>query len=339
MQLSFSSVEYLNKTKQTKKDKFLASMEEIIPFKEWCAIIEPYYPKPGKGRRPYPLEVMLRMYLVSLWFNTSDIATEELVQDSRAVRNFVSEYEPDSTTLENFRHLLEKHNLNRKILDDMVQCLREKNVILNSGTIVDATIIAAPNSEKNKDKKPNPEMAFARKGGVKYFGMKAHIGVDSDTALVHSVVTTPADVSDVTMGGSVLTGEESKVWGDAGYIGLDKRIDVCEKFQDGTSIVEEFQTHKQDRTRYERFIKRDGVEFIINKKRSQVITDEDKEAEKEKSRVRIKVEWAFLKLKHLFGFRKTRLRTIEKNHNCLCMMFTLVNILTCKERGYEVKMT
>jgi IS5 family transposase len=333
MQTSFAALEFLSNPKKTRKEVFLKKMEEIIPFDDWCRIIEPYYPKAGNGRKPYPIQTMLRMYLISQWYSTSDIETEELVIENMPIRLFVGELSPDSTTLENFRHLLEKHNLNQLIFDDLRDRLTKSGVILNKGTIVDATLIAAPDSNKNKDKKANPNMGSTYKHNKHYFGLKSHTGMDETNGIVTAVVTTKANVSDVAVGNELLTGNEAKVWADAGYCGLDKREEVCEKFADGTGQTERVKVNGRN---VDRLVKRNDVEFLINKKHKLVTTAEAKKIENEKSRTRVKVEWAFQKLKHIFKFRKTRLRTIEQNHNKLLMLYTLVNILTCSQKGIPV---
>jgi len=335
-QISFSEIEYQGKRKKTQKEKFLERMRAIIPMDKWCAIIRPYYYENGNGRQPIPLDTMLRMYLVSLWYNLSDEAAEDLIYESMSVRNYVgiTGDAPDSTTLCKFRHILENNNLTKVIFDELTKLLETKKVMFKKGTIVDATIIDAPHSTKNKDKKPTPEMSATFKKGPRY-GLKAHIGVDRDSGLVHSVAITTAKEQDIANAVKVLHGKEEIVQGDAGYVSIEKRLDICELYQDGTGQTEKLERgHKK---KISTFKKRTDVKFVINKKRSQIITKEDKEAEREKSRVRWKVENPFCIVKHIFGFRKTRYRTMAKAAHKLLMLFALANLYHCVQRKITLK--
>jgi IS5 family transposase len=337
-QISFSEVEYRVKRKKTQKEKFLEKMRSIVPLERWCEIIRPFYYENGNGRQPISLAVMLRMYLVSLWYNLSDEAAEDLIIESLSVRNYVgiTGDAPDSTTLCKFRHILENNNLTKIIFDELTALLQEKKILFKEGTIVDATIIEAPDSTKNKDKKSNPEMRSTKKGNNNYFGLKAHIGVDKDSGLVHGVAVTTANVSDVEMANEVLHGDEKEVRGDAGFIGLEKREEICEIYKDGTGRKEK-QKPSHGKKRADTFVKKSGVSFIVNKKRSQVITEEDKAEEKAKSQVRAKVEHAFCIVKHLFGFRKARYRTLTKSTHQLLMLFALANLYRCVMRKICLK--
>jgi len=205
--------------KPTRRDQFLAEMEEVIPWRDLCKVIKPFYPKPkGAGRPPVGLERMLRIHFLQHWFNLSDPAVEEALYDSRAMRRFVGidlgrEPAPDETTVCNFRHLLEAHNLGDQLFAMINAYLQENGLKVSTGTIVDATIIDAPSSTKNKDGERDPSMHQTRKGNQWYFGMKGHIGVDSQTKLIHSVAATAANVHDSQLLGDLLHGDETRVWG------------------------------------------------------------------------------------------------------------------------------
>jgi len=304
----------------------------------WCEIIRPYYYENGNGRQPIPLAIMLRMYLVSLWYNLSDEAAEDLIYESFSVRNYVgiTGDAPDSTTLCKFRHVLEKNNLTQRIFEELRKVFEDKKIICKEGTIVDATIIAAPDSTKNKDRKPNPEMKAVKKGGKTYFGLKAHIGVDKKSGMVHSVAVTPANVSDIEMANAVLHGKEKEIYGDAGFIGLEKREEICEKYSDGSGRKEK-QKPSHGKKRPDTFVKREDVKFIISKKRKSVITEEDKAEERAKAQVRAKVEHAFCALKHIFGFRRARYRELIKTTHQLLMLFALVNVYRCAQRKLSLR--
>ena len=211
--------------KKTRKEQFLEEMETIIPWQQLTEAIEPFYPNPqGAGRRPIGIERMLRIQFLQHWFNLSDSAVEESLYDSRAMRNFVGidlgrEPAPDETTICKFRHLMEEHNLGDQLFHLVNDYLQENGLQVSRGTIVDATIITAPGSTKNREKKRDPEMKVTRKGNQWYFGMKAHIGVDSKTKLIHSVVATAANVHDSQVIGDLLHGDETRLWGDSAYTG------------------------------------------------------------------------------------------------------------------------
>ena len=201
-QLSFSDIEYSNRRRTTKREEFLNSMEKIIPWVHWIGIIQPYYYNNKRGRKPISIEVMLRMYLMQNWFNLSDEGMEEAIYDSYAMRsflkiNFIDEQVPDATTLLKFRHLLEKHHIGEKIFQDVNDRLEKAGLIMHGGSIVDATIIAAPSSTKNKDGKRDPEMHQTKKGNQWYHGMKVHAGVDAGSGYVHTITGTAANVHDI----------------------------------------------------------------------------------------------------------------------------------------------
>lgn len=231
--MSFSDYEYASKRKQTRRERFLAEMDQVVPWAGLVALIEPYYPKAGMGRRPYPLETMLRIHLLQNWFSLSDPAMEEALYEITPMRQFagltLSAPIPEDTTVMNFRHLLEKHQLAVGILEVINGYLQGKGLSLRQGTIVDATIIHAPSSTKNKEGKRDPEMHQTKKGNQYYFGMKAHIGADVESGLVHHVHGTAANVADVTQVAELLHGEENAVYADAGYTGVDKRDEHVER--------------------------------------------------------------------------------------------------------------
>jgi len=297
--------------KKTRKEQFLDDMERIIPWKELCEAIEPFYPKPqGAGRRPIGIERMLRIYFLQHWFNLSDPAAEEVLYDSRAMRQFVGidlgeEPAPDETTICKFRHLMESHNLGDRLFNLVNQYLDENGLKVNRGTIVDASIINAPSSTKNKKKQRDPDMHQTRKGNQWYFGMKAHIGVDSKTKLIHSVVATPANVHDSVILGDLLHGEETRVWGDSAYAGQG-------------DVISDHAPRARDFT---------------NKKGSRYVTlsDADRSRNRNKSKVRAKVEHIFGVMKCRFGFTKVRYKGLDKNAHHLFVSCALVNLVMAKK--------
>ena len=211
---------------------FLEEMEQVVPWRELCALIEPHYPKPGNGRPPVGVERMLRIYFLQQWFNLSDPAVEEALYDSAVMRQFVGidlgqEPVPDETTVCKFRHLLEEHQLGEQILGTVNLHLQAQGVRITTGTIVDATILHAPTSTKNREQQRDPEMHQTKKGKQWYFGMKAHVGVDSKTKIIHTAVATAANVADSAVLPDLLHGEETRVWGDQAYRGQTEVIQEC----------------------------------------------------------------------------------------------------------------
>jgi len=292
--------------KPTRREQFLNEMDQVIPWAELSAVIEPFYPKgEGRGRPPIGVERMLRIHFLQHWFNLSDPAVEEALYDSRAMRRFVGidlgrEPAPDETTICKFRHLLERHNLGDRLFALIAEYLQENGLKVTTGTIVDATIISAPSSTKNKDRKRDPEMHQTRKGNQWYFGMKAHIGVDSRSKLIHSVAATAANVHDSQLLPDLLHGEETRVWGDSAYTGQGKVI-------------------RQHAPRAKDFTHKKG-------NRHQALRDTERAKNRTKSRVRAKVEHPFLVLKRIFGFDKVRYRGLDKNANWLFVACGLVNL-------------
>ena len=297
--------------RKSRRELFLDEMELVVPWAELQALIEPHYPKAGNGRRPVGLSIMLRTYFMQQWFNLSDPGVEEALYESPTLRRFAgvdlgAAPAPDETTVLRFRHLLEKHDLCGAMLDAVNLHLEAKGIRIATGTIVDATIIHAPSSTKNEKKERDPAMHQTRKGKQWYFGLKAHIGVDSKEGTVHSVATSAAHVSDVHMLPDLLHGEERKVWGDGGYQGQTRAIQqAAPKAQDMTC----------KRTRFKNY-----VDEVAKKKNTT------------KSRVRAKVEHVFRILKRLFGFDKVRYRGIAKNHHRLCANFALINLYLHRKR-------
>jgi IS5 family transposase len=295
--------------KKTRRAEFLEEMELVVPWAELVALVEPHYPKAGNGRRPVGVERMLRMYFLQQWFNLSDPAVEEALYDSPLMREFVGidlgrEAVPDETTVCKFRHLLEEHQIGAVMLATVNEHLQEKGVHIATGTIVDATIIHAPSSTKNRKQERDPEMHQTKKGKQWYFGMKAHVGVDSKTKLIHSAVATAANVADSTVLPELLHGEETKVWGDQAYRGQTEAIHaVAPRAQDLTC----------QRYRY-----KDRID------------EEARERNRTKSQVRSKVEHVFQIMKLKFGFVKVRYRGLGKNANRLFATCALVNLFTAR---------
>src|ERR1039457_5958669 len=297
--------------RKSRRELFLDEMERIVPWAELSALAEPHYAKAGNGRRPVGLAIMLRTYFLQQWFNLSDPGVEEALYESAALRRFVGvdlgvAPAPDETTICRFRHLLEKHSLGEEMLETVNYHLAAKGIQIATGTIVDATIIHAPSSTKNKSGERDPEMHQTKKGKQWYFGLKAHIGVDSKQGVVHSVCTSSASVADKHMLPDLLHGEERKVWGDGGYQGQGEAIrQAAPRAQDMTSR----------RVHYKNFV--DELQRAKNRV---------------KARVRAKVEHPFRILKRIFGFEKVRYRGIQKNHHRLCASFALVNLYLHRRR-------
>lgn len=238
-QTSFASAEYAGKKRRTRREKFLAEMESVVPWARLEALIEPHYPKSGNvGRPPIGLPRMLRMYFLQQWYTLADEALEDALYDSQAMREFVGidlgrQNVPDATTLLKFRRLLEEHQLGAAILAEVNAHLTERGLLMREGTVVDATIIAAPPSTKNSKGERDPEMHQAKKGEQWHFGMKMHTGVDADSGLVHSVVCTAANEADVAHAHELLHGQETTVGADSGYTGLHKREEIVQAQRDG----------------------------------------------------------------------------------------------------------
>ena len=310
-QMSFGDAEYAGKRKKTRREVFLEEMEQVVPWKSLLGLIEPIYPEAGRGRHPYPLETMLRVHLMQNWFGLSDPAMEEALYEITPMRTFagltLTKAIPDETTILNFRHLLEEYELAPEILRRVNAYLSRKGLILKRGSIVDATIIAAPSSTKNATGERDPEMHQTKKGNQWHFGMKAHIGVDADSGLVHTVTTTPANEADVEVVDELLHGKEQVVHADAGYTGADKRVE------------------------------RKNLTWQIAAKRGRIKAMADGRAkraleriEKAKASVRAKVEHPFRVIKRQFGLTKVRFRGLAKNTAQLHSLFALANLVIAR---------
>jgi IS5 family transposase len=313
-QTSFAELEYISKKKQTRRERFLAQIEAATPWAQLVAVIEPHYPKGNRGRPPIGLERMLRMYIAQNCFGLSDEGIEDALYDSQAIRRFVGidlgrEAAPDATTLLKFRRLLEEKNLTAAIFETINAQLAEKGLLMRQGTIVDATIIAAPSSTKNSTGERDKEMHQTKKGNQWHFGMKAHVGVDADSGLVHTVVGTAANVNDVTQAHHLLHGKETDVFGDAGYQGADKREENRDK-QVSWHIA-----------------MRPGKRKALPETPWGVVMDK---LEQVKARIRAKGEHAFHVIKNLFRHRKTRYRGLEKNTKQLYTLFGLANLVLAR---------
>lgn len=291
----------------TRKAEFLARMEGLVPWAHFCAVIEPHYPKAGNGRPPVGLERMLRMYLLANWFNLSDEACEDALYDIAAFRDFCRidlgrERVPDATTLLNFRHLLEKHEIGAALFAKVGELLLANGMKLSGGTIVDATLIAAPPSTKNQEQSRDPEMHQSKKGNQWYFGMKLHIGADSQSGLVHSASVTAGNVHDSQELANLLHGEETRLYGDSAYRGEKQR----ERLKHIAPNAKDFTNKRAYNNR--------------------ALTDADKQTNRRKSAVRAKVEHPFLTLKRIWGFAKARYRGLAKNANRAYAMLALINV-------------
>jgi transposase, IS5 family len=309
-QLSFSDAEQDTKRKKTRREVFLDEMDKVVPWAALESVIEPHYPRAGKGRHPYPLRTMLRVHLMQQWYALSDPAMEESLYEIASMRRFARlslarGTIPDETTILNFRHLLEKHALADRILETVNGLLVRKGLMLKQGTIVDATIIAAPSSTKNDSGTRDPEMHQTKKGNQWYFGMKAHVGSDAETGLVHTVEGTAANVADVTVAHELLHGEEEVVFADAGYQGVAKRPENKEK---------KIEWH---------VAMRPGKRRALSESQADRIRDR---IERLKAQVRAKGEHAFRVVKRQFGYVKVRYRGLAKNTAQLRTLFALANL-------------
>ncbi len=307
-ELTFASLESAHKKHKTRRERFLERTEALTPWAELEPTIEPHYPKPGRGRRPYPLSVILRVHLVQLCCNLSDPAMEDLLYEAESVRRCcglsLSGAIPDESTILHFRHLLEQQQLGEALLETINARLAGQGLRLSAGTIVDASIIAAPSSTKNQRRARDPEMHQTRKGNEWHFGMKLHIGVDADTGLTHSLSTTAANAADVTEAHRRLRGGEREAHGDAGCQGAERRPEAA------GSAVEW------------RVAMRPG--------RRRRLAPDSALAERERASLRAKVEHPFPYLKQRFGDRRTRYRCLVKNHQRLALLLGLANLLTAE---------
>lgn len=315
MQASFSELEYSTKKKQTRRDRFLSQIEAVTPWSALTQVIAPHYPSGGgRGRPPVGLERILRMYVAQQCFGLSDEGIEDALYDSQAIRRFVGidlgrESAPDATTLLNFRHLLEEHNLTESIFNAINAHLASKGLFLREGTIVDATLIAAPPSTKNRTGERDADMHQTKKGNQWHFGMKAHIGVDAQSGLVHTLVGTAAHVHDVTQAQALLHGDETDVFGDAGYRGVEKREENLE-------------------------LPVTWHVAMCPGKRKQLpgtpLGELMEKVEQAKASIRAKVEHPFHAVKNLFHHRKTRYKGLAKNTAQLFSLFGFANLMLAR---------
>ena len=297
--------------KPTRRDAFLEMMNRVVPWDALCAVVEPHYPKKGNGRPPIGLERMLRIHFLQHWFNLADLACEEALYDSASLRRFAgidlgSEPVPDATTLLKFRRLLEQHKLAERLFAEVGRVLQGSGMTLKTGTIVDATIIAAPSSTKNADRQRDPEMHQTRKGKQWYFGMKLHIGVDSQSGLAHSAVVTPANIHDKHPLPDLLHGHERRVYGDSAYTSQKELI------QSKAPKAKDFTNER---------VRKAGQ-----------VNDVKRAKNRSKSKIRARVEHVFAVVKRLWGFSKVRYRGLAKNASRAFTALALANIYLARHR-------
>ena len=312
-QMAMAMTGYFDKGKKTRREQFLAEMEQVVPWQRLYALLEPHYPKgnPAGGRPRLPLERMLRIYCLQQWYNLSDPAAEEALYDSLTMRRFAgvstdADVIPDETSILNFRRLLEKHQLTERVFAEINAHLCERGLVVGKGTIVDATIINAPSSTKNVEKKRDPEMHQTRKGKQWYFGMKVHTGIDADSGLVHTVIATSANVADVNVLGELLHGQEDSLHGDSAY--------------HSKALQEQAEEA--------------GIAFNINQRGSSTcpLTQRQRARNRRLSRIRATVEHPFLVVKRLWGHSKVRYRGITKNSAQMHTLFALANLYRVRYR-------
>jgi transposase, IS5 family len=316
-QRTFASLSFEAKKKPTRRERFLTEMEQVVPWDALLALVEPHYPKSGRrGRPPMPVLTMLRIHFMQQWYAMSDPGMEDALYEIESMRRFAGlelneEAIPDETTILKFRRFLEKHALAPKLLAAVNTHLSGKGLLLRQGTIVDATIIHAPSSTKNKDRSRDPDMHQTRKGNQWYFGMKAHIGVDVESGLVHTVTTTPANVADVSETSKLLHGEEKSVHADAGYTGAQKRADL-----------------KGCKAQWHIAAKRGTIKAMPQSE----YKDATKELETIKAAIRSRVEHPFRVIKRQFGYQKVRFKGLAKNTAQVLTLFALSNLWMVRKK-------
>lgn len=322
-QQSLADMEYANRKRKTKREEFLEIMDEVIPWEEWVAIVEPYYPNGKRGRPPRGVETMLRMYLLQNWFNLSDEGVEDAIYDSYAFRKFMQvdflgeEQVPDATTLCKFRKLLGDNGITKLLFDAIKEFLDRHGKLMHGGTIVDATIIEAPTSTKNADKKRDPEMHSVKKGNEWHFGERIHIGVDAGGGYIHSMEVTAANVGERDMVPALLREDDKVAYGDAGYVGIAKRPEI--QADPHLSSID-YRINSSNRYHWKKLAP--GFDW-------------DRYIEYQKSRVRCKVEYAFLIIKQRFGYRKVRYRGISKNRTHAYTLCALANLYLLAQSGWR----
>ena len=315
-QPSFTDMEYAQRKRKTKRDEFLAIMEEVIPWDEWTSIIAPYYPKGKRGRPTRGMETMLRMYLLANWFNLSDEGVEEAIYDSYAFRHFMKidftdeEQVPDATTLCKFRKLLDENGVTKLFFGSIKQFLDKHGKLMHGGSIVDATLIDAPSSTKNATKQRDPEMHQTRKGNQWYFGAKIHTGVDAGTGYIHSLEVTAANVADIAVAAKLIREDDQVIYGDAAYSGIEKREEI--KSSKHLSSIE-YRVNSQKPYRKNKWEAGPGTWWYAK-------------MEYDKSRIRSKVEYGFLIIKRIFGYSKVRYRGLAKNLTHAYMLCSCANL-------------
>lgn len=321
-QQSFADIEYGNRKRRTKRDEFLAAMEEVIPWGEWIALVEQYYPSGKRGRPPRGVETMLRMYMLSNWYNLSDEGIEDAIYDSYAFRKFMrvdflgEEQVPDATTLCKFRKLLHENGIADQIFNAVRKFLDEHGRMMHGGSIVDATIVDAPTSTKNAQNQRDQEMHSVKKGNQWYFGERIHIGVDAGTGYIHSVEVTAANISERDIVPKLIREDDQVLYGDAGYTGLTKRPE----FQEDKHLASiDYRINTRNRHHW----KSTAPGF-----------DWDRHIEYQKSRVRAKVEYAFLIIKKIFGYRKVRYRGLPKNTSHARILSACANLYMLARSGW-----
>ena len=329
-QISFASLEFAGKKRQTRREKFLGEMDRVVPWQRLTALIEPHYPSSGRvGRPPIGVARMLRMYFLQQWYSLSDEGLEDAIYDSQAMREFIGidlarQQVPDATTLLKFRRKLEDNKLTQAIFKEVAAHLSERGLLMREGTMVDATIIAAPPSTKNKDKARDPEMHQTKKGNEWHFGMKAHTGVDAESGLVHSVHATAANESDVAHTHEVLHGQEERVHADAGYTGVEKREEIKQAQADG-SIRKDITWHVA--------AKRGSVKAMPEGLLKEITL----KLERKKAQIRARVEHPYHVIKNLFHYKKVSYRGLAKNAARLFAQFALVNLVLAKRTLLDKK--
>lgn len=317
-QMSFTEMEYSQRQRTTKRDIFLREMDELIPWEECVAMITPYYPSGNRGRPPREVEQMLRMILLQTWFNLSDEGVEDAIYDSYAMKTFMrldfgaGEQVPDATTLCKFRKLLTVNDLQKKFFDIVQRLLERSGKKVHGGTIVDATIIEASSSKKNREKSPDKEMHSVRKGTNYHFGMREHVGVDPVLGYVHTVVTTPANISEVKVAPQLIRHDDTVVYGDAGYCKMERYV------TDG--IKRDYRINRQRGTFKRHY--GDGLAW-----------EEEKKLEQRKSSIRCKVEFVFHIVKDIFHWRKARYKGIAKNDAFAQLAFASANLFLLATMG------
>jgi transposase, IS5 family len=311
-QASFADLDYTRKKRQTRREVFLEEMEVVVPWSALLSRIEPHYPKSGRrGRQPMGLGSMLRIYCMQNWFNLSDRQMEDALYEIESMRRFagfsgVTDALPDETTILNFRHLLEKHNLTVVLLDEINAHLKDQGLLVSKGTMVDASIIHAPSSTKNQEQSRDPEMHQTRKGKQWYFGMKMHIGADVDSGAVHSVTVTAANEADINVLPKLLREQDEVIFGDAGYTGDE----------------------------YKRGSRELGIRWCVQDKRKpgHNLSSSQKKRNRKHSSIRARVEHVFRVIKLQFGFTKTRYRGLMKNTVQVNMLVGLANLYLLRRR-------